>query len=71
MAFSHGWLQEGLWTWLLGLPHIMVVGFQEGAFQAAMAEAVDPCLTVTQYHYCHILLVKQVTEPALISVEGK
>lgn len=27
--------------WLLGLPHIMVVGFQEGTVQVAKAEAAD------------------------------
>lgn len=44
-AFSRGWqmiqTSEGLSTWPLELPCVMVVGFQEGAFQVAKAEAAE------------------------------
>lgn len=42
---------------LLELPLIVVVGFQEEAFQVTKAEAINllgPSHRATQYHYCHI-----------------
>ena len=76
LSHMAGKFQEGLSTWLVGLPHIMVVGFQEGAFQVTKTEAIDllgSSFKATQCQYCHILLVKQarVIESALTYEEGK